>query len=418
MTSKLPPIALLCLVSTLILVACTATPTATTVTTTTAVVPAIATPVATDPTLPPPVSTTTTTTTTAVPSTTIPTTIPTTTTTTTTTTAPPLPTSTTLLNRHWVNPIVLGDWSFKVTDYDPDATQKILDEHNFNDEPGNDNRYVMVTVEVTNVSETKKPLSNEVGFQGMDLSGKVYEECEYRKIYFVPDGYDTDVELIPGSTSEGNICLEVANEVASSLRLVLAQHRHFGDDYAIVELSTTDATSSTTTTVIELTTDAFLLGCATEISGAWTDARNASLRVAESFAEDSRAAAEEVENGAWELISGATEALDCLLSTQPGEGPERYDEAFRQFRTGNTELPTTALLLGCATEISGTWGDAQLTALRLVEWVDAGSQAASDRMEGATVDLAVGVAETLDCLLGTQPGEGTGRIDAALQQLR
>ena len=309
---------------------------------------------------------------------------------------------------------VLGDWSVKVTDYDPDATQKILDKNRFNDEPGNDNRYVLVTVEVTNIGETKAPLSDKVGFQGIDRSGNLYEECSE----VIPDGYDIWIELIPGSTNDGNICLEVADEVASSLRLVLAQSWIDGDDYAIVELSSTDTTSSTTTTLIESTTDTLLLGCSTEISGAWADARNASLRIAESFVEDSREAAEEVENSAWELISGATEALDCLLGTQPGDGPERFDAALRQFRTGNTELPATALLLSCATEISGTWTDAQLTALRILEWVDEGSQAASDRMESATVDLAVGVSEVLDCLLGTQPGDGTGRIDAALQQLR
>ena len=303
----------------------------------------------------------------------------------------------------------------KVTDYDSDTTQKILDEYSRNEKPGNDNRYVMVTVEVTNIGETKKALSYRVGFQGIDRSGKLYEEC---RSVLIPDRYDTSVELIPGSTSEGNICLEVADEVASSLRLVLAQPEHISDDYAIVELSTTDTTSSTTTTLIESTTDTLLLGCSTEISGGWADARNASLRIAESFVEDSREAAEEVENSAWELISGATEALDCLLGTQPGDGPERFDAALRQFRTGNTELPATALLLSCATEISGTWTDAQLTALRILEWVDEGSQAASDRMESATVDLAVGVSEVLDCLLGTQPGDGTGRIDAALQQLR
>ena len=273
----------------------------------------------------------------------------------------------------------------------------------------------MVTVEVTNIGETKKILYDRVGFQGIDRSGKLYEECES---VIIPDKYDILVELIPGSTSEGNICFEVADEVASSLRLVLAQPELIGDDYAIVELSSTDTTSSTTTTLIESTTDTLLLGCSTEISGAWADARNASLRIAESFVEDSREAAEEVENSAWELISGATEALDCLLGTQPGDGPERFDAALRQFRTGNTELPATALLLSCATEISGTWTDAQLTALRILEWVDEGSQAASDRMESATVDLAVGVSEVLDCLLGTQPGDGTGRIDAALQQLR
>lgn len=416
MTKKLPLVALLCLISTLILAACTATPTATTITTTTMAIPTTTTLVTIDPTPSPPTTTTTTVPTTTN-STTTTTVVPpppsSSTTTTTTTTALPSPT-TTFPEASLGESIVLGDWSIKVTDYDPNATQEILDWRTNDIEPGNDNRYVMFTIEVTNMGETKRDLSYEVGFQGIDQSGKLYEECAFT----IPDGYNRVIELIPGSTSEGNICLEVADEVASSLRLVLAQHGYFGDDYAIVELSTTDTASSTTTTVIESTTDTLLLGCATEISGAWTEARNASLRVAESFAEDSRAAAEEVENSAWDLISGAAEALDCLLGTQPGDGPERFDEALRQFRTDNTERPTTALLLGCATEILGTWYEAQLTALRIVEWIDADSQAASDRMEGATVDLAVGVAETLDCLLGTQPGEGTGRIDAALQQLR
>lgn len=412
MTKKLPLIALLCLISTSILAACTATPTATTITTTTAV-PTTATLVASAPTLPHPTTTITTTTATTAP---LPTTTSTTTTTVVPTTTTTLSPTTTSPEASLGEPVVLGDWSVKVTDYDPDATREILEYYGGNnDEPDNDNRYVMVTVEVTNISETKKPLSFEVGFQGIDRNGKLYEECES---VLIPDGYRTGVELIPGSTSEGDICFEVADKVASSLRLVVAQSGILGDDYAIVELSTTDTMSSTTTTVIKATADTLLLSCATEISEGWADARNASLRVAESFAEDSRAAAEEVENSAWELISGATEALDCLLGTQPGDGPERFDEAFRQFRTGNTELPTTALLLGCATEITGTWDDAQLTALRIVEWIDEASQAASDRMEGATVDLAVGVAGTLDCLLGTQPGDGTGRIDAALQQLR
>ncbi|MBN1630842.1 MAG: hypothetical protein JW990_13855 [Thermoleophilia bacterium] len=111
----------------------------------------------------------------------------------------------------------VGNWRVRVTDVSTDATQAILDENMFNDPPGPDDRYVLITVEATYVGE-------DVGTFWIDiLSTFVGDEGDtFSLASVVPPTPITDTsEVAGGEAVSGNVVFAVASKQIAGGTLML-----------------------------------------------------------------------------------------------------------------------------------------------------------------------------------------------------
>ncbi len=111
----------------------------------------------------------------------------------------------------------VGNWRVQVTDVSTDATQAILDENMFNDPPGPDDRYVLITVEATYVGE-------DVGTFWIDiLSTFVGDEGDtFSLASVVPPTPITDTsEVAGGEAVSGNVVFAVASKQIAGGTLLL-----------------------------------------------------------------------------------------------------------------------------------------------------------------------------------------------------
>jgi hypothetical protein len=125
------------------------------------------------------------------------------------------------------DPIPAGTWaSVGVVDVavvanETDATERVLDENEFNVAPEPGNRFVMWRVAVSNAGEQAIPLLAEVSFTVTGPSTVVYNTSANCGV--IPDQLDEFRDVFPGGTVEGNLCWEVADEDAESLVLLVDQ---------------------------------------------------------------------------------------------------------------------------------------------------------------------------------------------------
>ncbi|NLE10957.1 MAG: hypothetical protein GX630_05580 [Actinobacteria bacterium] len=111
----------------------------------------------------------------------------------------------------------VGDWRVRVMDVSTDATQAILDENMFNDPPGPDERYVLITLEATYVGK-------DVGTFWIDiLSTFVGDEGDtFSLASVVPPAPMTDTsEVAGGEAVSGNVVFAVASKQIAGGTLML-----------------------------------------------------------------------------------------------------------------------------------------------------------------------------------------------------
>ncbi|MBN1632418.1 MAG: hypothetical protein JW990_21885 [Thermoleophilia bacterium] len=111
----------------------------------------------------------------------------------------------------------VGDWRVRVVDVSADATQAILDENMFNDPPGPDDRYVLITLEATYVGE-------DTGTFWIDiLSTFVGDEGDtFSLASVVPPAPMTDTsEVAGGEAVSGNLVFAVASKQIAEGTLML-----------------------------------------------------------------------------------------------------------------------------------------------------------------------------------------------------
>jgi len=149
----------------------------------------------------------------------------TTTTTATTTTAATTTTTVAAAAGTMDDPVPAGTWArvgavdVVVLANEPDATELVLAENEFNTAPEPGNRFVMWRVAVANAGEQTTPLLAEVSFAVAGPSTVVYNTSANCGV--IPDQLDEFRDVFPGGTVEGNLCWEVADEDAESLVLLV-----------------------------------------------------------------------------------------------------------------------------------------------------------------------------------------------------
>ena len=102
---------------------------------------------------------------------------------------------------------------------EPDATELVLAENEFNTAPASGNRFVMWHIAVANVGEQTTPLLAEISFAVAGPSTVVYNTSANCGV--IPDQLDEFRDVFPGGTVEGNLCWEVADDDAQSLVLLV-----------------------------------------------------------------------------------------------------------------------------------------------------------------------------------------------------
>jgi hypothetical protein len=109
------------------------------------------------------------------------------------------------------------DYVVAVTGVDPDATQRILDENDFNVPPPDGSTYVLVSVRATYVGD-------DAGSPYLDLSVGTVTDDGVERIdadctEVTPDDMFSMPDLEPGATSEGNFCLTVPIDQVPSMTM-------------------------------------------------------------------------------------------------------------------------------------------------------------------------------------------------------
>ena len=104
-------------------------------------------------------------------------------------------------------------WEFTVLDFNPDATDLILDESPLNQPPEPGMRFVLVRVRITNVGAAS-PANHQGGYAprlvgSLDLAyAQFYAACGT-----VPDGIrQQPIDVFTGGTVEGNACFQVGED--------------------------------------------------------------------------------------------------------------------------------------------------------------------------------------------------------------
>lgn len=149
----------------------------------------------------------------------------TTTPTATTTTAAPTTTTGPAAAGTMDDPIPAGAWaavgtlSAVVLANNPEATEAVLAENEFNEEPAPGNRFAMWRVALTNEGDEPTQLFTEVSFSVVGPSAVAYDSSAYCGV--VPDQLDEFRDVFPGGTISGNLCWEVAEDDANALVLLV-----------------------------------------------------------------------------------------------------------------------------------------------------------------------------------------------------
>jgi hypothetical protein len=104
-----------------------------------------------------------------------------------------------------------------VTDVLLDATEAVLEEDEFNEEPEPGNQFLLVTLEATYVGDEEPANLFDLDFQVVGPSNVAYgfdASCG-----LIPDEIDTFQDVFEGGTITGNLCWSVSTEDVGDLEM-------------------------------------------------------------------------------------------------------------------------------------------------------------------------------------------------------
>ena len=111
-------------------------------------------------------------------------------------------------------------WEVKVTGFNPDGTQAVLAENQFNDPPAPGHQFALVTVEATYVGteQTDTPLGG-MTFSAVDDGNVSYDFDDTCGV--IPTALDNFGDVFQGGVVSGNICWSVESAHIDSLLLIV-----------------------------------------------------------------------------------------------------------------------------------------------------------------------------------------------------
>jgi uncharacterized coiled-coil protein SlyX len=108
-----------------------------------------------------------------------------------------------------------GDWTVKVVDVIPNATDQVMAENQFNDPPADGHQFFMVRISMTNNGSESASYQRIANFQVVGKSAVAYQTFD-ASCGLIPDELP-NAEVFPGGTIEGNVCWSVKTSDAKSL---------------------------------------------------------------------------------------------------------------------------------------------------------------------------------------------------------
>ena len=164
---------------------------------------------------------------TTVPAVTTSTTLPT-----TTTTSPPLEAGSSRTSPVPVGDTVqLGEWEITVNGFNPNATEAVMAENQFNDPPVEDRVFVLIEATFTYVGNDSATITFDTILSVVGVSGVTFSIGPDDRCGVIPDALDEWTEVFTGGVLSGNLCYSVPVGDVEGLVLIvkefLGDGRHF-----------------------------------------------------------------------------------------------------------------------------------------------------------------------------------------------
>ena len=116
-----------------------------------------------------------------------------------------------------------------------DATEAVLAENSFNEEPGEGYQFFIATLEATYQGDESSNFWVDMSWKSVGDSNVAYEFPE-GDCGVVPDPIDDAGEAFPGGTISGNVCWRVASADVGSLVMIMEESFTFDETRVIFRL--------------------------------------------------------------------------------------------------------------------------------------------------------------------------------------
>lgn len=112
------------------------------------------------------------------------------------------------------------DWNVKLVSYEPNGTQAVMQENQFNDPPSEGKTFALFTVEMTYNGPNESAQAFDFSYGALDPSNVAYTESD-DACGVIPNQLQQAKDVFQGGTITGNLCFAVTEEDASNLLFFL-----------------------------------------------------------------------------------------------------------------------------------------------------------------------------------------------------
>ena len=126
----------------------------------------------------------------------------------------------------------LGEWEMTVDGFNPDATETVMAENQFNDPPVEGRVFVFIEVTFTYVGNDSAMITLDTLFSVVGDSGVAFGTDSDDRCGVIPNKLDEYTEVFTGGTLSGNLCYSIPVSDVEGLVLIVKEFLVFdGDRY-------------------------------------------------------------------------------------------------------------------------------------------------------------------------------------------
>lgn len=165
--------------------------------------------------------------------------------------------------------VQVGDWRLRVASIQPDATDDIMAEYEYNDPPGDDEQFFQIGLEATYAGEDSGTFWTDITLKVVGESAVAYESFD-ASCGVISNDITNSGETFPGGINIGDACWNIKSSDADSLVLIVEDWTTFDDDRAFLSLDASAAPVDETTSIglPDVVFDATPFGTPVEV-GSW-----------------------------------------------------------------------------------------------------------------------------------------------------
>ena len=129
--------------------------------------------------------------------------------------------------------IEIADWTVTVTDVNQDAADIVMAENEFNDEPGENEQFVMFTVDATYEGDDSGDAGFDLGWAIVGSEGNTFDD----RCGVIPNSLEEQGETFPGGSVSGEVCFAVDADQIEGGTIRIEEFWSFDDTRAFFALS-------------------------------------------------------------------------------------------------------------------------------------------------------------------------------------